>query len=128
MDRESLMARNVSVLARSPDALAGDQRRVENNPSTSMVAAPSPRADRAYLGNCQEITAAFGTGEADVPKAFSIALDHTPSKVQPRSGIKVTSGTSRLAVINEWHATPWTRTQIWLMASQDDISQEFLVI
>ena len=122
--QDSRMARNISVLA-------GDQGRVEGSPLMSMQGAPSPRGDRVYVGNCQEITASFTTGEADTPKAFSIALDHVPQKVQQRSAIKVTDGgTSRLAVVNEVHDAThaWTPNVIYLMASQDDISCEFLVI
>jgi hypothetical protein len=109
----------------------GDQARVLRSPEMSMRGDVSPRGDKVFVGDCQEITASFDRGEADAPKAFSVSLDHVPTKVQPRSGIKVTDGgTSRLATVNEVHDAThvWTRTQIWLMASQDDISQEFLVI
>jgi hypothetical protein len=120
-DRDVRMTRNVSVLV-------GDQERVAAAPSMSLRGDVSPRGDRKYVGDGQVITVSFGAGEADTPKAFDVALDHVPKSAMPRSGIKISSGTSLLAVINEWHGTAWTRNQVWFISTQDSVSQEMLIV
>jgi len=120
MPDESRMSRNVSVL--------GDQARVAGDPGMSLRGTPSPRGDRVYVGNSQEITVTFDEGEADTPKAFSVALDHTPTKAMPRSGIKVSSGAAKVCVINEWHGEDWTPTEVWFISSQESVSQEMLIV
>jgi hypothetical protein len=123
---EARLARNISVI--------GDQRRVADAPLMSLRGDVTPRGDRVYVGNSQEILVDF-TGKApDVPVSFSVILDHVPTDAMPKSGIKVADwtpgGDSYLAVINEVHDANhvWSRTEVWFMATMAGIQQRWLII
>jgi len=100
--------------------VSGDQSRIVNAPLMSLRGEVSPRGDRTYVGDSQELLLTFDV--PDIPTAFSVALDHVPTDAIAKSQIKVRDwlpgGHSYLAVINEVHDADhvWTRTQVWFMS------------
>lgn len=127
------MLRNVSV----NDT---DQMRVERSPLMSLHGETSPRGDKVFVGDSQEILVVIPSGQADIPQSFDVSLDHTPTDSLEASGLKITGNhaqgsheVSQLAAINEFHGVydnvdcTWTPLKVWFVGTQGCISQKRLI-